>query len=781
MDDDGLKDGQEDLLMPTVYGSTIHTSNIVLHLPGAQSTVHARWEFRAHFGGANWEVPYKVYLDAITPQNEIKQNWLYLQDINSHTLIFVPQTQQDVIGWAVAHPLNTNPFANDTEEDGLEDYYEYLWKTHPLELDSDLDGLSDGYEAAPMVIETIDTIGHVGYSAEVHPGTTYPTFYYDKCIIPPGVYRLSVEVPYYNLQTLGGVWEPVLDVDILDDEMGRVTYTLKCYHTYERFSGEFRWYFFVNKKIDLRSRLDGKSDWIKWGFPRDEDTLYTDAEIWQDTCLLSSIKIEKVVLDPINFFGDKDHDGLLDTTEIRIHTDPEMVDTDGDSLLGGTNWGDQMEYNTWHTNPADCDTDGDYIFDPIDPSPFVFERDFDNDGFSNMEEILIYGSDWQNTQNFIGYFINSALFYHTKDGIPFYQRLYNYLNRDTLVVKTKVIVVEFTSSYSLTQKIELIKGKIKEEVRRGMIGAVFVGDLFGANSFPLGSWGGEPYPIGLYFEDLDGIWEDINGNKIFEDNEMKGAIDPEIWLSLLLPPIISSSLDTTYEFLQIYFERVKIFEREYRESGFTKKWLHYLGPPSREVVYSGASGYLSQMGFDLEVVSYSDPTIINYVEYFWQHPGERFDGLLIDAHGRENLHGSVTINGLVSAINAFHLQIPIPLVVDTACWNARFHNGTGPVTTITQFLLWPSYGGKPLDENYLYPIACIASSPKNTVDNHWKKFFLYYPNSVALGSMFLNYVRGDTRATLLQIEPSSVCIFCAPAQRMIFFGDGGIVLGGVEK
>ncbi|MEM3396750.1 MAG: CARDB domain-containing protein [Thermoplasmata archaeon] len=154
VDDDGLKDGQEDLLMPTVYGSTIHTSNIVLHLPGAQSTMHARWEFRAHFSGANWEVPYKVYLDTITPQNEIKRNWLYLQDINPHTLIFVPQTQQDVSGWAVAHPGITNPFAYDSDQDYLTDWEEcMIYFTNPTNGDSDSDGFGDCCECIGFVTD----------------------------------------------------------------------------------------------------------------------------------------------------------------------------------------------------------------------------------------------------------------------------------------------------------------------------------------------------------------------------------------------------------------------------------------------------------------------------------------------------------------------------------------------------------------------------------------------------------------------------------------------------
>ncbi|MEM3445056.1 MAG: hypothetical protein QW115_03700, partial [Thermoplasmata archaeon] len=92
------------------------------------------------------KVPYKVYLDAITPQNEIKRNWFYLQDINPHTLIFVPQTQQDVSSWAVAHPLNTDVFKRDCDGDALDDDLEIFYRTYPYNPDCDNDGLLDGFE-----------------------------------------------------------------------------------------------------------------------------------------------------------------------------------------------------------------------------------------------------------------------------------------------------------------------------------------------------------------------------------------------------------------------------------------------------------------------------------------------------------------------------------------------------------------------------------------------------------------------------------------------------------
>lgn len=51
--------------------------------------------------------------------------------------------------------------------------------------------------------------------------------------------------------------------------------------------------------------------------------------------------------------ADADRDGLTDTQERRLGTDPQNPDTDGDGLT------DKEEAELWNTNPLVADTDGD--------------------------------------------------------------------------------------------------------------------------------------------------------------------------------------------------------------------------------------------------------------------------------------------------------------------------------------------------------------------------------------------------------------------------------------
>lgn len=54
---------------------------------------------------------------------------------------------------------------------------------------------------------------------------------------------------------------------------------------------------------------------------------------------------------------DSDGDGLLDSEEMQLGTDPNNPDTDGDGLLDGE------EVNTYKTDPKNPDTDGDTFLD----------------------------------------------------------------------------------------------------------------------------------------------------------------------------------------------------------------------------------------------------------------------------------------------------------------------------------------------------------------------------------------------------------------------------------
>lgn len=95
--------------------------------------------------------------------------------------------------------------------------------------------------------------------------------------------------------------------------------------------------------------------------------------------------------------GDSDGDGLSDTQEASLGTNPQNPDTDGDGLNDGD------EVNMHRTDPLNPDTDGDgfpdgfevraaaFGYDPLTPNP-PSRRDSDGDGLSDVDEIQL-GTD----------------------------------------------------------------------------------------------------------------------------------------------------------------------------------------------------------------------------------------------------------------------------------------------------------------------------------------------------------------------------------------------------
>lgn len=91
--------------------------------------------------------------------------------------------------------------------------------------------------------------------------------------------------------------------------------------------------------------------------------------------------VDAIQLVPAAVFTDSDADGLSDSDEISLGTDPQNADTDGDGL----NDGDELAEGTDPLNP---DTDGDGDPDGLDPNPLTFD-DADGDGLSDsMESVL---------------------------------------------------------------------------------------------------------------------------------------------------------------------------------------------------------------------------------------------------------------------------------------------------------------------------------------------------------------------------------------------------------
>jgi hypothetical protein len=86
--------------------------------------------------------------------------------------------------------------------------------------------------------------------------------------------------------------------------------------------------------------------------------------------------------------GDADGDGLSNSQEFTLNTNPNVADSDGDGLSDG------QEVNTTHTDPAKTDTDGDGLSDgnevnvsKTDPT----KTDSDGDGLPDGDEVITLG------------------------------------------------------------------------------------------------------------------------------------------------------------------------------------------------------------------------------------------------------------------------------------------------------------------------------------------------------------------------------------------------------
>lgn len=94
--------------------------------------------------------------------------------------------------------------------------------------------------------------------------------------------------------------------------------------------------------------------------------------------------------DAMDAFDDNDADGLTNSEEFTLGSDPTNDDTDGDGLIDGA------EVNTYSTNVMQADTDSDGLSDGEEvnthgTSPLA--SDTDNDLFSDGDEVLLYGTD----------------------------------------------------------------------------------------------------------------------------------------------------------------------------------------------------------------------------------------------------------------------------------------------------------------------------------------------------------------------------------------------------
>jgi outer membrane protein OmpA-like peptidoglycan-associated protein len=87
---------------------------------------------------------------------------------------------------------------------------------------------------------------------------------------------------------------------------------------------------------------------------------------------------------------DKDKDGLTNSQEDDLGTDPENADTDGDGLKDGE------EFMTYNTDPLKADSDGDGLNDGAEVNQYTTDpnmADTDGDGLNDGDEVNTYYTD----------------------------------------------------------------------------------------------------------------------------------------------------------------------------------------------------------------------------------------------------------------------------------------------------------------------------------------------------------------------------------------------------
>jgi outer membrane protein OmpA-like peptidoglycan-associated protein len=88
--------------------------------------------------------------------------------------------------------------------------------------------------------------------------------------------------------------------------------------------------------------------------------------------------------------GDPDKDGLSNSLEKELGTNPNNADTDGDGLSDG------LEHKRYKTDPRKADTDGDGLTDGEEVRKYrtdPLKADTDGDGLSDYDEIIKYKTD----------------------------------------------------------------------------------------------------------------------------------------------------------------------------------------------------------------------------------------------------------------------------------------------------------------------------------------------------------------------------------------------------
>jgi hypothetical protein len=170
----------------------------------------------------------------------------------------------------------------------------------------------------------------------------------------------------------------VLNVAVTDDKNSEATSTIG--------------YSIVGSDDDARFTIDAKTGDIKFKLTPDYEKP-TDKNKDKDNAYILSVKAcdaeggcsnQTIIVSVADVDEDNDADGLMDSVEKTLGTDPWKADTDGDGLTDGN------EVNTLKTDPLKVDTDGDGLSDGdevLKSKTDPLNKDTDGDGINDKTEV----------------------------------------------------------------------------------------------------------------------------------------------------------------------------------------------------------------------------------------------------------------------------------------------------------------------------------------------------------------------------------------------------------
>jgi len=267
--------------------------------------------------------------------------------------------------------LNTNPFNRDSDSDGIIDGIEVnLLGTNPLDVDSDDNGISDALEDYDNDgITTIDELNKLFTDPVSEDGQG--SLVYVGSLVPSSanLERLSGFVVIPDILPLINGADSLNGSGDVVDSLGSVILANGAYII-----------------VGSDGTFDGDEDPDLDGLSNSEELAINTDPYNKDTDGDGLTDKEEVDdgIDPTAI--DTDGDGLSDADELTFGSDPLLQDSDSDGL-------DDLTEFTFNLNPRNIDTDGDLIIDgdeTTETEARVF--DVDNDGIADGIERFYLGT-----------------------------------------------------------------------------------------------------------------------------------------------------------------------------------------------------------------------------------------------------------------------------------------------------------------------------------------------------------------------------------------------------